>query len=83
MNDGGQTKYVFEFTDHLFKHPLVEHVHIFTQLIQEKELSPDYAISIEELNLKLDIRRIPFGSKKYKLQGAVVGLIRRFCYRSH
>ena len=67
-DNGGQTKYVFEFADYLSKHPLVEHVHIFTRLIRDRELSADYAVPIEILNPKLDIRRIPFGGKKYKLK---------------
>lgn len=67
-DNGGQTKYVYEFAQYLSRNPQVKQVHIFTRLIDDKELSPDYAVPIEELNPKLDIRRIPFGGKKYRLK---------------
>ena len=65
-DNGGQTKYVFELADYLSKHEDVEHVHLFTRLIDDGVVSPEYAVPIEILNDKLDIRRIPFGGKKYK-----------------
>ena len=67
-DNGGQTKYVFEFAEYLSKAPQVEHVHIFTRLINDKAVSDEYAVPIEALNPKLDIRRIPFGGKKYRLK---------------
>lgn len=67
-DNGGQTKYVFEFAEYLSNNPGVKQVHIFTRLIDDKALSPDYAVPIETLNPKLDIRRVPFGGKKYRLK---------------
>ena len=67
-DNGGQTKYVYEFADFLSRSPKVKQVHIFTRLIEDKELSREYAIPIERLNPKLDIRRIPFGGKRYRLK---------------
>lgn len=65
-DNGGQTKYVYELAEFLSKHKDVEHVHIFTRLIDDPNLSPEYAVPIEVINEKLDIRRIPFLGKKYK-----------------
>ena len=67
-DNGGQTKYVFEFAEYLSQHPQVKHVHIFTRLIDDKDLSPEYGEPIEVLNPKLDIRRILFAGKKYRLK---------------
>ena len=67
-DNGGQTKYVYEFAHYLSQNPLVKHVHIFTRLIDDNALSPEYAVPIEALGPKLDIRRIPFGGKKYRLK---------------
>ncbi|MEP6806895.1 MAG: HAD-IIB family hydrolase [Flavobacterium sp.] len=65
-DNGGQTKYVYELAEFLSQHPDVEHVHIFTRLIDDPKLSPEYAVPVEIINEKLDIRRIPFLGKKYK-----------------
>ncbi|QGK74385.1 HAD-IIB family hydrolase [Flavobacterium sp. SLB02] len=65
-DNGGQTKYVYELAEFLSQHEDVEHVHLFTRLIDDKNLSPEYAVPIEIINDKLDIRRIPFLGKKYK-----------------
>ncbi|MCV9932588.1 HAD-IIB family hydrolase [Flavobacterium sp. LS1R47] len=65
-DNGGQTKYVYELAEFLSQHEAVEHVHLFTRLIDDKNLSPEYAVPIEIINDKLDIRRISFLGKKYK-----------------
>ncbi|UTN02669.1 HAD-IIB family hydrolase [Flavobacterium bizetiae] len=65
-DNGGQTKYVYELAEFLSQHENVEHVHVFTRLIDDPNLSPEYAVPIEIINDKLDIRRIPFLGKKYK-----------------
>ncbi|KQO22946.1 sucrose-phosphate phosphatase [Flavobacterium sp. Leaf82] len=65
-DNGGQTKYVYELAEFLSQHEDVEHVHVFTRLIDDPNLSPEYAVPIEIINDKLDIRRIPFLGKKYK-----------------
>lgn len=65
-DNGGQTKYVYELAEFLSQHKDVEHVHLFTRLIDDKNLSSEYAVPIEIVNPKLDIRRIPFLGKKYR-----------------
>ena len=65
-DNGGQTKYVYELAEFLSQHKDVEHVHLFTRLIDDPALSPEYALPIEIINEKLDIRRIPFLGKRYK-----------------
>jgi sucrose-phosphate synthase len=65
-DNGGQTKYVYELAEFLSQHKDVEHVHLFTRLIDDQNISSEYAVPIEIINEKLDIRRIPFLGKKYK-----------------
>ncbi|WP_348800287.1 HAD-IIB family hydrolase [Flavobacterium adhaerens] len=65
-DNGGQTKYVMELAEFLSQHKDVEHVHLFTRLIDDPLVSPEYAAPIEIINSKFDIRRIPFLGKKYK-----------------
>lgn len=65
-DNGGQTKYVYELAEFLSQHHDVAHVNVFTRLIDDKDLSPEYAVPIEKITDKLDIRRIPFLGKKYK-----------------
>lgn len=67
-DNGGQTKYVYELAEFLSQHENVEHVYIFTRLIDDAALSSEYAVPVEIINEKLDIRRIPFSGKKYKLK---------------
>jgi len=64
-DNGGQIIYVMELAKELSQRPEVEHVHLFTRRIDDKQLSPDYAVEIEPINDKFDIRRIPCGGKKY------------------
>ncbi len=64
-DNGGQIIYVMELAKELSQRPEVEHVHLFTRRIEDKQLSPDYAVEIEPVNDKFDIRRIPCGGKKY------------------
>jgi sucrose-phosphate synthase len=65
-DNGGQTKYVFELAEFLSQHPDVEHVDLYTRLIDDPALSSEYAVPIERINDKFDIRRIPFLGKKYR-----------------
>ncbi len=67
-DNGGQTKYVYEFAEHLSNHSWVKQVHIFTRLIEDPELSEEYSEPVEILNPKLDIRRLEFGGRKYLLK---------------
>lgn len=65
-DNGGQTKYVAEVAEYLAKSDAVEKVYIYTRLIDDPKVSSDYAVPIEIVNEKLEIRRIPFAGKKYK-----------------
>ncbi|MBB4804616.1 sucrose-phosphate synthase [Flavobacterium nitrogenifigens] len=65
-DNGGQTKYIYELAEFLSQHEDVEHVHLFTRLIDDPALSREYAVPVEIINDKLDIRRIPFLGKRYK-----------------
>ncbi len=65
-DNGGQTKYVYELAEFLSQHEDVEHVDLFTRLIDDSLLSSEYAVPVEIINEKLHIRRIPFLGKKYK-----------------
>lgn len=65
-DNGGQTKYVYELAEFLSQHPQVEYVHLFTRLIDDPNLSSEYAVPVEIVNDKFEIRRIAFLGKKYK-----------------
>lgn len=65
-DNGGQTKYIFELAEFLSQHQNIEQVHLMTRLIDDKMLSKEYAVPIEIINEKLDIRRIAFLGKKYR-----------------
>jgi sucrose-phosphate synthase len=62
---GGQTKYVLELAYALGRHEQVKKVNLFTRLIQDKTVSPDYATPFEELTDKVRIIRIQCGGAKY------------------
>ncbi|MDB4834960.1 HAD-IIB family hydrolase [Cyclobacteriaceae bacterium] len=70
-DNGGQTKYVFELAEWLSQSDIVEKVYIYTRLIDDKDLSPEYNVPIEIVNPKFEIRRIPFAGKKYKAKEAL------------
>ena len=62
---GGQTKYVIELAQALGKHEQVKRVNLFTRLIQDKTVSPDYANPLEEVNDKVRIVRMQCGGTRY------------------
>ena len=41
-DNGGQTKYVYELAEFLSQHPDVQHVDLFTRLIDDPSLSPEW-----------------------------------------
>jgi sucrose-phosphate synthase len=65
-DNGGQTKYVYELAEFLSQHDDVEHVDLFTRLIDDPTVSSEYAVPVESINERFSIRRIPFLGKKYK-----------------
>ena len=67
-DNGGQTRYVYELADYLSRHPKVRHVHLITRLIDDPSLDTSYSLPVEIVNDKLDIRRIPFAGKRYRMK---------------
>lgn len=65
-DNGGQIIYVDELARHLSQLPNVEHVHIFTRLIDDPNEDDAYSQPIEVINEKCDIRRIPFAGNLYR-----------------
>ncbi|MEA2116103.1 MAG: glycosyltransferase, partial [Thermodesulfobacteriota bacterium] len=62
---GGQVKYVVELARALGERDDVAQVDLITRLINDKNVSPDYAQPIEPLSDKARIVRIQCGGKKY------------------
>ncbi|MCJ7650025.1 MAG: glycosyl transferase family 1, partial [Candidatus Lokiarchaeota archaeon] len=55
---GGQTKYIFELANMLSTYPEVEKVELVTRWINDKKVSADYSVPVEQVNDKFDIVRI-------------------------
>ena len=62
---GGQITYVIELARHLSAREDIGRVDLFTRLIADKRVSPDYAEPIEEVNEKCRIIRIQCGGRRY------------------
>lgn len=66
---GGQTLYVVELARALGRNPAVDRVDLLTRLIDDPQVSPDYARGIEELDHdrpgKARIVRLPCGPRRY------------------
>lgn len=62
---GGQTLYVVELARALGRHPGVARVDLLTRLIDDPQVSPDYARDIEELGHNARLVRLPFGPHRY------------------
>ncbi len=62
---GGQTKYVVELTRALAAQPGVARVDLMTRLVEDPEISADYALPIEELGDGARIVRIEAGPAGY------------------
>ena len=62
---GGQINYVLELARHLSQREDIGRVDLFTRLVADKQVSSDYAKSIEKVNDKLRIVRIQCGGRKY------------------
>ena len=67
-DNGGQTRYVLELAEYLARHPNVHQVHLITRLIDDPQLDPSYSLPVEIINDKLDIRRISFAGKRYRMK---------------
>jgi sucrose-phosphate synthase len=62
---GGQVKYVLELARSLALLDEVAQVDLVTRLIDDKSVSPDYAVPVEQLSDKARIIRIQCGGRKY------------------
>lgn len=62
---GGQCKYVVELVKALAEHQWVGQVDLFTRLVADPKVSPDYAEPVENLGNGAFIRRIQAGPKRY------------------
>lgn len=62
---GGQVKYVLELARALARRDDVDRVDLFTRLIDDKSVSPDYSRETEEIAEKARIVRIQCGGRKY------------------
>ncbi|MEZ5386384.1 MAG: HAD-IIB family hydrolase [Prosthecobacter sp.] len=64
-DNGGQIVYVLELAKALSEREDVSHVDLFTRRMDDPTVGPDYNVAVEHVSPKFDIRRIPFGGKKY------------------
>ena len=62
---GGQTTYVLELIRSLAARPEVDRVEVVTRLIDDRRVSPDYAVPHEPLGDGAAIVRLPFGPRRY------------------
>ncbi len=62
---GGQIKYVLELARSLAQSDEVDQVDLFTRLLEDKTVSPDYSRDIEPLGDKVRIVRIQCGGRRY------------------
>jgi sucrose-phosphate synthase len=62
---GGQCTYVLDLAKALAEHPQVGKVDLMTRLIEDPDVSPDYAQPEEQLSDKARIIRFPCGPKRY------------------
>jgi sucrose-phosphate synthase len=62
---GGQVKYVVDLAKALGEHPDVKQVDLFTRLIDDKRVSPDYREPIESIGESARIIRVKCGGSRY------------------
>jgi len=62
---GGQVKYVLELAKSLGEVEGVDRVDLLTRLIDDKRVSPDYAVPVEQISDHARLVRLPCGGKKY------------------
>lgn len=62
---GGQITYVLDLARALGRHPDVKRVDLLTRLIDDPQVSQDYAQPEEPLGKNAKILRLPFGPKRY------------------
>lgn len=62
---GGQVAYVLELARAVGRRPEVGRVELVTRLVEDDEVSPDYARDFEILGPKTHLVRLPFGPRGY------------------
>lgn len=62
---GGQITYVVELAKALGRNPQVDQIDLLTRLVDDPQVSPDYAVAEEALSDKVRILRLPCGPKRY------------------
>ena len=62
---GGQIKYVIELATQLAQHREIEKVDVITRLIEDEDVSDDYAQPSATIAKQCHLVRIPFGPKRY------------------
>lgn len=62
---GGQVLYVLDLAKALSCHPQVEKVDLVTRLVEDPEVSSDYACPEEEIAPRARLLRLPFGPRRY------------------
>ena len=62
---GGQTTYVLDLARSLAARPELERVEVLTRLIHDRRVSSDYAAPAEPVVPGLEIKRLPFGPRRY------------------
>lgn len=70
-DNGGQIVYVMELARALSERPEVTQVHLFTRRMDDPAVGPDYAVPVERVNDKFDIRRVACGGRRYLLKEAL------------
>ena len=62
---GGQTNYVLELARALGQHSEVDRLEVITRCIEDRRVSPEYAVHRESLTSKASVLRLPFGPRRY------------------
>ena len=62
---GGQTAYMVDEVRGLIRHSRIERVDLMTRLIEDKRVSPDYAVPEETIEAEARIVRLRFGPRRY------------------
>jgi sucrose-phosphate synthase len=69
---GGQITYVVELAKALGEHPDIEQVDVFTRLIEDTKVDPQYGVEREVLSNTVNIIRLPFGPRRRYLRKEVL-----------
>ena len=62
---GGQTTYVLELARALAEQPQVDRLEVITRCVEDRRISPDYAVQRETLHPRASLLRLSFGPRRY------------------